>query len=153
MRRDKERCAGAGFRIIANEVKKLSAETKKATEGIMGNVNTLEQSIEELESETKKNSDSLSSLNNEAGEALDKFQSVRSMNEENNMNVGRISSKIADNVRGINQIIDDIQRSEKLSKEDVRLFADCASRNQMLFNDLYSFSYEIKDIFEDLGKN
>lgn len=144
--------AGAGFRIIANEVKKLSAETKKATEGIMGNVNSLQQSIEDLEGETRKNSDSLSSLNNEAGATLEKFKSVRSMNEENNINVGRISSKISDNVQGLNQIIDDVQRSEKLSKEDLNLFADCASRNQMLFNDLYSFAYEVKDIFEDLDK-
>jgi methyl-accepting chemotaxis protein len=144
--------AGAGFRIIANEVKKLSAETKTASEEILGNVTNLQKSISELEGETKHNSSNLEALSTETLNAMQKFQNVKSMNEDNNANVEKISSHISSNVAGINQVITEMQRSEELNSENVKLFADCASRNQMLFNDLYSFAYEIKAIFEDLGK-
>lgn len=142
--------AGAGFRIIANEVKKLSAETKKASEEILGNVTNLQNSISELEGETKKNSSQLTALSAETEGAMQKFQNVRNMNEENNANVEKISSNISNNVQSINKIIKEIQDSEDLNSENVKLFAECASKNQMLFNDLYSFAYEVKDIFEDL---
>ena len=72
---------------------------------------------------------------------------------ENNDNVEKISGRISENVHSINGIIDTIRQYEQMNKDNVTLFADCASRNQMLFNDLYSLAYEIKAIFEDLGKS
>ena len=40
-----------------------------------------------------------------------------------------------------------------MNKDNVNLFADCASRNQMLFNDLYSLVYEVKAVLQDLRSN
>lgn len=145
--------AGAGFRIIANEVKKLSADTKKATEQILNNVNLLEDSISELEDETKVNSQNLEGLTEETDNTLEKFNNVRKMNSENNSNVGKISSHISNNVNSIRSIINNIRDAEDKNQENVKLFADCASKNQMLFNDLYSFAYEVKAIFEELNKS
>lgn len=145
--------AGAGFRIIANEVKKLSADTKKATEQILNNVNHLHESINELEGETKRNTDNLTGLTAQTDNTLEKFSSLRKINMENNDNVEKISGRISDNVHSINGIIDTIRQYEQMNKDNVTLFADCASRNQMLFNDLYSLAYEIKAIFEDLEKS
>ncbi len=142
--------AGAGFRIIANEVKKLSENTKKATEQILSNVNLLQDSIKDLEGETKRNTANLADLTEEADQTLQKFENIRHLNGENNLNVEKISSKISDNVSSINEIIKNIKEAEELNKDNVTLFADCASKNQMLFNDLYSLSYEVKAIFEDL---
>ena len=142
--------AGAGFRIIANEVKKLSENTKKATEQILNNVNMLQDSIKDLEGETKRNTANLADLTEEADQTLQKFENIRHLNGENNLNVEKISSKISDNVSSINEIIKNIKEAEELNKDNVTLFADCASKNQMLFNDLYSLSYEVKAIFEDL---
>ncbi len=145
--------AGAGFRIIANEVKKLSDSTKKTTEKIRQNVGTLTDAIGELENGTKQNASSLHSLTDEAEDTLKKFDTMRKLNSENNANVEKIGESITDNVRHINGMIAEVAKAEDVSKGTVQLFADCASKNQMLFNDLYSFSYELKAILEDLGKN
>ncbi len=145
--------AGAGFRIIANEVKKLSDNTRKASEKILNNVNLLKNSITDLESETKVNTDHLDALNKQTDATLDKFEQVRNMNAENNTNVEKISHHISNNVQGIKGVIQEIQDAEEKSKKDMELFADCASKNAMLFNDLYSFTYEVKAVFDDLKKN
>lgn len=145
--------AGAGFRIIANEVKKLSDNTKKASEKILNNVNMLKNSISELEAETKLNTANLGNLTQEADETLEQFDSIKARNTENNVNVEKIAINISENVHNIDGIIDTIQKSEELSQRDLNLFVDCASKNQMLFNDLYSFTYEIKAVLEDLKKN
>lgn len=145
--------AGAGFRIIANEVKKLSASTKQATEEILSNVNILYNSIADIESETKKNTENLNALSKEADGTLEKFAAIRSINAQNDENVEKMSSNIAKNVSNVNEIIENLHKYESINEEKVTLFADCASKNQMLFNDLYSLVYEIKAIFEDLQKN
>lgn len=142
--------AGAGFRIIANEVKKLSENTEKATTKIMNNVSTLVDSITELEKETMNNSSNLTMLTKKSEETLKLYDSVRSKNSESNHSVENFSYHISNNVEQINTIIENIQKTDELNADTVNLFTDCASRNSMLFNDLYSFIYEIKAIFEEL---
>lgn len=144
--------AGAGFRIIANEVKKLSENTEKASSNMMTNVQTLFASITALEEETKANSENLTMLTKKAEDTLKSYEAVRSKNNESNRSVESFSYHIANNVTQINDIIENVQKTDDLNSETVSLFTDCASRNSMLFNDLYSFIYEIKSILEDLKK-
>lgn len=144
---------GAGFRIIANEVKKLAGNTKMTTEKIKAEVDKLNKSIGELESGTVNNAESLNGLRHEADETLVRFDKVRKMNSENNANVEKIGRNISANVKDINQMIKTVQEAEDASGNTVNLFASCASKNLMLFNDLYSFAYEIKAVLEDLGND
>ena len=144
--------AGAGFRIIANEVKKLSENTQKSTTKIMHNVSELENSIKNLEAETRKNTDGLKTLTEEANKTLADYEAVQAVTIQSQRSVENFSSNISDNVSKINSIIETVHEAESLNAETVNLFTDCASRNQMLFNDLYSFIYEIKAVFEDLKK-
>ena len=141
---------GAGFRIIANEVKKLAGNTKGTTEKIKQEVDKLSKSLVELEDGTKANATSLDGLTKEADHTLERFAKVRKINSENNANVEKISTSISSNVKAINSMIKTVQEADDVSKKNVELFADCASRNQMLFNDLYSFAYELKAVLEDL---
>lgn len=141
---------GAGFRIIANEVKKLAGNTKNTTGKIKTEVDKLTKSLVELEDGTKANSNALNGLTKEADNTLDKFDRVRKINSENNANVEKLGSNISANVKDINSMIKTVQETEQVTKKSVDMFADCASRNQMLFNDLYSLAYEVKAILEDL---
>ena len=143
---------GAGFRIIANEVKSLSENTQKSTERIMANMEKLAASITLLERDTKNNANALQSLAEETESTLERFDSVRKLNAANNNNVEQIGSAIAANMRDMDTIVQNIQQAEDLSKKSISLFADSASKNEMLFNDLYSFAYEIKAVFEDLQR-
>ena len=142
--------AGAGFRIIANEVKNLSENTKKTTDRILENMKKLTKSIDELEMNTKSNSDSLHGLSKETEETLLGFDSVRKLNSANNSDVEQIGKTLSGNMRDMGMIVQNVQQAEDLNKQSLELFAESASKNQMLFNDLYSFVYEIKAIFEDL---
>jgi methyl-accepting chemotaxis protein len=141
---------GAGFRIIANEVKKLAGNTKGTTEKIKQEVEKLTKSLVELEDGTKANAASLDGLTKEADSTLERFDKVRRINSENNANVENISSSISSNVKSIHSMLKNVQEADDVGNRTVALFADCASRNQMLFNDLYSFAYELKAVLEDL---
>lgn len=145
--------AGAGFRIIANEVKQLSDSTKKAAERISENIGRLGKSISLLGSDTQNNSKNLRGLSDQADKTLERFDMMRKINGENNENVNRIGQKVSSNIQNINSLIEQIQHFDDLNKKTVNLFAECASKNQMLFNDLYSFSYEVKAVLEDLKKS
>ena len=145
--------AGAGFRIIANEVKQLSDSTKKAAEQISTNIGRLGKSISTLGSDTQNNSKNLSGLSSQADKTLERFDMMRRINGENNENVNKIGQKVSANIQNINSLIEQIQHFDDLNKNTVNLFAECASKNQMLFNDLYSFSYEVKAVLEDLKKS
>ena len=142
--------AGAGFRIIANEVKRLSAGIKQTTEKILQDVGKLKVSINDMEEGTRKNAESLSSLSGEARETLERFDRMRNLNNANNENVEHIGESISESAEFIKSVIHNVHKSEKLNEQTVQLFTDCASKNQMLFNDLYSFCYEIKAILKDL---
>ncbi|MBQ3686246.1 MAG: hypothetical protein II932_00270, partial [Treponema sp.] len=66
--------------------------------------------------------------------------------------VEQISGAIASNLQNIQSIISDIQDGEDAAKKRLEDFADSASRNAMLFNDLYSFTYQLKAILQELKK-
>ena len=144
--------AGKGFRVIANEVKKLSNDTSKTSEEINHNVENLVSSISNLEKITRNNSAALENLASETENTLHTFATVREANASSNMNIGRIGSVIESNVRGINDVIKNVKKTEQVNEESIQLFAKCASDNEMLFNDLYSFVYELKAIFKDLAE-
>lgn len=145
--------AGAGFRIIANEVKKLSDNTEKSASKMQHNVAQLENSITELEEETKRNTENLGKLTEEVDATLQNYENVRLNNSANLQNMEAFASYISENVRKIDDMITTVEENEALNTKTVNLFADCASKNNMLFNDLYSFIYEIKAIFEALKNN
>ena len=143
--------AGKGFRIIANEVKKLSDDTDKTSETIKTKVEALTHSISNLEKDTLKNADELTGLNDETEATLEKFTNVRQINSQNNDNVTHVTSRIEGNIADINKMIQSVKDADSINRATLDNFARCASENEMLFNDLYSFAYQIKAIFADLN--
>lgn len=143
--------AGKGFRVIANEVKKLSDDTDKTSEEIKRNVINLTDAISNLEKLTKENSSNLNRLSSEADATMERFENVKAINNQNNMSVGSINSLVESNAIEIESVFESIGEIEKNNADSLKLFGDCASKNEMLFNDLYSFVYELKAVFEDLN--
>ncbi|MBQ0052005.1 MAG: hypothetical protein KBT11_08075 [Treponema sp.] len=142
--------AGKGFRVIANEVKKLSGDTNKTSEEIKHNVEKLVNSITDLEKTTKSNTQGLRDLAEETDATMQQFDTVRQINSSNNASVGDISRLVNRNGDEINTVLRSIKEMEDNNIQSINLFADCASKNEMLFNDLYSFVYELKAVFKDL---
>ena len=141
--------AGKGFRVIANEVKKLSNDTSKTSEEIKRNMNSITSSIKNLEEMSRENSASFEKLSGETASTLQRFEDIKNMNAKN---LGHVHDLVESNAAQIDNVLKSISRTEENNEESVRLFAECASRNEMLFNDLYSFAYQLKAVFGDLGQ-
>ncbi len=139
--------AGKGFRVIANEVKKLSNDTSKTSEEIKHNMDNVTASIKNLEALSKDNSENFAKLAHETAETIQRFEYIKELNAQNLRNVTTI---VDSNTAQIDNVLQSISKSDDNNKENVRLFASCASKNEMLFNDLYSFVYQLKAIFADL---
>ncbi|MBQ3670782.1 MAG: hypothetical protein II921_04820 [Treponema sp.] len=144
--------AGKGFRVIANEVKKLSNDTSKTSEEIKKNVNNLVASISDMEKKTLRNSSALTDLAEETNQTLESFDSVREINSRNNDNVENITQFINSTFEGLNTVIKTIKDSEDESNRTLELFARCASDNEMLFNDFYSFVFQLRAVFKEMSK-
>lgn len=141
--------AGKGFRVIANEVKKLSNDTSKTSEEIKHNMDSITASIKNLEELSEENSKSFEKLSKDTANTLQRFEDIKNLNAEN---LGHVHALVESNTTQIDSVLKSIAKTEENNEESVRLFAECASKNEMLFNDLYSFVYQLKAIFDDLAK-
>ena len=81
---------------------------------------------------------------------MQRFENVKQMNNQNNQSVGGINSLVESNANEIENVLESISEMEQNNAASMKLFGDCASKNEMLFNDLYSFVYELKAVFEDM---
>ena len=142
--------AGKGFRIIANEVKKLSDDTDKTSETIKAKVENLTNSVSDLERYTNHNAADLAKLSQEANNTIGRFNEILKNNSDNNNYVTNITDHIAENLSKIDHIVSVVHDNAKENEKALYDFALYASDNAMLFNDLYSFAYQIKAIFKDL---
>ncbi|MBQ1833756.1 MAG: hypothetical protein II114_08305 [Treponema sp.] len=142
--------AGKGFRIIANEVKKLSDDTDKTSETIKAKVENLTNSVSDLEHDTNHNATDLAKLSQEANNTIGRFNEILKNNSDNNNYVTNITDHIAENLSKIDHIVSVVHDNAKENEKALYDFALYASDNAMLFNDLYSFAYQIKAIFKDL---
>ena len=142
--------AGKGFRIIANEVKKLSDDTDKTSETIKAKVENLTNSVSDLEHDTNHNATDLAKLSQEANNTIGRFNEILKNNSDNNNYVTNITDHIAENLSKIDHIVSVVHDNSKENEKALDDFALYASDNAMLFNDLYSFAYQIKAIFKDL---
>lgn len=139
--------AGAGFRIIANEVKKLSENTKKASDEIAKTVNELRSSLENLSEQSRQNSELLASLVQSTDQSKDIFSKMGAEAKSNSSCAQSMIDLIDCNHKTISTVLDSVK---KRNLKQLKEFADSASQNLILFNDIISFSIQIEQIFKYL---
>lgn len=139
--------AGAGFRIIANEVKKLSENTKKASDEIAKTVKELRSSLENLSEQSRQNSEHLASLVQSTDQSKDIFSKMGAEAKSNSSCAQSMIDLIDCNHKTISTVLDSVK---KRNLKQLKEFADSASQNLILFNDIISFSIQIEQIFKYL---
>ena len=112
-------------------------------------MDSITASIKNLEELSEDNSKSFEKLSKDTANTLQRFEDIKSLNAEN---LGHVHALVESNTTQIDSVLKSIAKTEENNEESVRLFAECASKNEMLFNDLYSFVYQLKAIFDDLAK-
>lgn len=139
--------AGVGFRIIANEVKKLSENTKKASDEITKMVGALQDKLEQLSEQSRQNSELLASLVDSTSKSKKIVSQMSAETDENSQYAQNMLELIEHNRKSIDSVL---QSVKKRNIEQLKEFADNASQNLILFNDIISFSIEIDQIFKYL---
>lgn len=139
--------AGVGFRIIANEVKKLSENTKKASDEITKMVGALQDKLEQLSEQSRQNSLLLASLVDSTGKSKEIVSQMSTDTDMNSQCAQNMLELIEQNRKSIDSVL---QTVKKRNIEQLKEFADNASQNLILFNDIISFSIEIDQIFKYL---
>lgn len=139
--------AGVGFRIIANEVKKLSENTKKASDEITRMVGSLQDKLEQLSEQSRQNSQLLASLVTSTKKSKEIVSQMSTETDNNSTCAQNMIELIRHNRKSIDSVL---QSVKKRNLEQLKEFADNASQNLILFNDIISFSIEIDQIFKYL---
>lgn len=139
--------AGVGFRIIANEVKKLSENTKKASDEITRMVGSLQDKLEQLSEQSRQNSQLLASLVTSTKKSKEIVSQMSTETDNNSTCAQNMIELISHNRKSIDSVL---QSVKKRNLEQLKEFADNASQNLILFNDIISFSIEIDQIFKYL---
>ncbi|MGN0729029.1 methyl-accepting chemotaxis protein [Treponema sp.] len=142
--------AGVGFRIIANEVKKLSENTKKASDEIAKTVIALQSKLEILSEQSRQNSELLTSLVASTGQSKDTVYKMGTEAKSNSSFAQNMIELIDYNHQTISTVL---QSVKKQNIKQLKEFADSASQNLILFNDIISFSIQIDQIFKYLEEN
>jgi len=141
--------AGKGFRIIANEVKKLSENTKANSQIIADNIKSLNMEIEHVVNENESGTEILSQLRETAASTkttLSRIASDSSVTAEVTENAVK---KISLNNE---QIVKVAAAVEKETIKNITQIADKAADNIFQLNDRVSLLVELKELFEYLEK-
>lgn len=142
--------AGAGFRIIANEVKKLSENAKKAGEEISFIMEKMQKQILLLKQESAENRRLLENLVEETSSSRNAVHKMTEETENSSLCVKDILLLIEEHGKMIRKVLESCNARSRKERED---FAWRASENLILFNDIISFSIELASLFEYLEED
>lgn len=143
--------AGKGFRIIANEVKKLSEHTKSTSQEIAKMVGELSDKIIVLQQEQNRRNEMLKNLIKISEESKNALISMKENEQFNSENAKQVIELIAENKENIDKTVAAITENESNSANRIQVFADKTSESAILFNDLISFVIELNHIFKYLS--
>ncbi|PNY38450.1 hypothetical protein C2E31_00460 [Rhodopirellula baltica] len=101
--------AGKGFAVVANEVKELAKETSKATEDIIGRIET-------IQSDTKEAINAIGSVSQIISEISESQNAIAGAVEEQTAMTSEISRNIGEVAAGSNEIVESIAKVASAAK-------------------------------------
>lgn len=140
---------GKGFRVIANEIKKLSDSTNKASKEIEKTISTIGTQMQDLTKDTANNQNRFNNLYIATRNAINMFENIKKDNIECSTSTKKMIENITENMEQIVCITDfnkKIQQSELRNKNNIIDLAENMTENVILFNDLISFTLQLKEI-------
>ncbi len=137
--------AGKGFRIIANEVKSLSAKTQEVSKRIDDKILEMNNNLDEF---VKKN--------DEHGKILSDLQT---MANDSKVKLGKLTDETNKNAENANEILNSMNKSiitiqaatqsaEETNLEQVEKLAQKAMSHTIQVDDELSFLFELRALFE-----
>ncbi len=141
--------AGKGFRIIANEVKKLSENTKANSQIIADNIKSLNLEIEHVVNENESGTEILTQLRETASSTKNTLNKIASESAVTADITANAVKKISLNNEQIVKVTDSL---EKETIKNITQIADKAADNIFQLNDRVSLLVELKELFEYLEK-
>lgn len=142
--------AGKGFNIIANEVKKLSENTRTTSLEIANIINAFTGRITELEKKQSAYNAMLKSLISMTNASKSKLLDLKTTEETNSKEAKNVLSLLEESMLDIAKAVESIKENETQNARNIQTFADKASETTLLFNDLVSFIIELSHIFTHL---
>ncbi len=142
--------AGKGFRIIANEVKNLSAQTKDLSNNIDAKVRELQTDVSSVVAENHKHNSFMDSLQQTAIDSNSKLEKIQNDNRDNNFFMEEVLKQMNQNQE---MVIAATKESEKENLAQVQVIASRAAQNTIHTGDQLSFLFQLRKVFQWLENN
>lgn len=142
--------AGRGFRVIANEVKKLSDSTASLSNALNQKMTDLQSRIKDVVSENKAHGGFMDALQKTAMDSNGKLEKINSDSDRNVSFTEEMVKRIEENQ---NRIMKATRESEAQNIEQVRDIAAKAADNSIHLGDQLSFIFELDALLEYIEKN
>ncbi|ERF60337.1 methyl-accepting chemotaxis protein [Treponema socranskii] len=139
--------AGKGFRVIANEIKKLSSNTDDMSRKISETINRLRSDLERLVSLNEENTKKLVTLQQSAKSSLKNIEDIKQGNGETFQSISTLVGRLKESGASISETIANINEVDRLNRLKAKAISDDQIQGLIQMNDRISFIIQLQQIF------
>ena len=139
--------AGKGFRVIANEIKKLSSNTDDMSRKISETINRLRSDIDRLVSLNEENTNKLVTLQQSAKGSLKTIEDIKEGNSETFQSMSTLVGRLKESGASISETIANINEVDRLNRQKEKAISDDQIQGLIQMNDRISFIIQLQQIF------
>jgi len=139
--------AGKGFRVIANEIKKLSSSTDDMSRKISETINRLRSDIERLVSLNEENTNKLVTLQQSAKGSLKTIEDIKEGNSETFQSMSTLVGRLKESGDSISETIANINEVDRLNRQKEKAISDDQIQGLIQMNDRISFLLGIQPYY------
>ena len=139
--------AGKGFRVIANEIKKLSSSTDDMSRKISETINRLRSDIDRLVSLNEENTNKFVTLQQSAKGSLKTIEDIKEGNSETFQSMSTLVGRLKESGDSISETIANINEVDRLNRQKEKAISDDQIQGLIQMNDRISFIIQLQHIF------